>query len=264
MPQPRIASGLSLPRHDRLVVLAALSTIVALTWTYLGYMSFGQPGIDMDMGAMAAMPAQRWDRSYFIATMAMWVVMMIGMMVPSATPTILLFGALQRQMHLARSDIYRRTALFVTGYVVAWIAFSALATTAQWGLDVAALRSSMTARTTSVFGGLLFLVAAAYQFIPLKTACLRHCRNPAEFLVTHRRSGRVGPLLTGLEHGMYCIGCCWGLMALLFAFGVMNLLWVGIMAIFIFIEKLAPAGVQFGRIGAVLMICASVVLIANG
>ena len=250
--------------RDRLVVLAALAAVVALAWAYLVYVVLAQPAMDMDAVAMAAMPPPDWDAGYFAATLAMWMVMMVGMMLPSAAPTVLLFDALQRQGGAARRRDRRATALFAAGYVVAWSAFSVLATTAQWGLSTAMLLSAMMTSKSPVFAGVLLVAAGAYQFTSWKTACLSQCRSPAEFLVRHRRPGELGSLLMGLQHGVQCIGCCWALMALLFVFGVMNLLWVATLAIFVFLEKLTPAGPRVGRIGGILMVCTGLALMAIG
>lgn len=250
--------------RDRWVVLAALAAVVALAWAYLAYIVLAQPAMDMDAIAMAAMPPPIWDGGYFVATLAMWMVMMVGMMLPSAAPTVLLFDALQRQGDPARRRDHRATVLFAAGYLLAWGAFSVLATTAQWGLSAAMLLSAMMTGRSPVFAGLLLVLAGAYQFTSLKTACLGQCRSPAEFLVRHRRPGPFGPLLMGLQHGVQCIGCCWALMLLLFGFGVMNLLWVAALAIFVFIEKLAPGGPLVGRVGGFLMVCAGLALMAIG
>ncbi len=250
--------------RDRLVVLAALAAVVALAWAYLAYIVLAQPVMDMDAIAMAAMPPPVWDAGYFAATLAMWMVMMVGMMLPSAAPTVLLFDALQMQGDPARRRDQRATALFAAGYVLAWSAFSVLATAAQWALSATKLLSAMMTGKSPVFAASLLVIAGVYQFTSLKTVCLSQCRSPAEFLVRHRRPGPLGPLLMGLEHGVQCIGCCWALMALLFAFGVMNLLWVAALAIFVFIEKLAPAGPLVGRVGGFLMICAGLVIMAIG
>jgi predicted metal-binding membrane protein len=250
--------------HDRWVVLAALAAVVALSWTYLAYIVLTQPVMDMDTIAMAAMPPPVWNAGYFAATLAMWMVMMVGMMLPSAAPTVLLFDALRMHGDSARRRDRRATALFAAGYVLAWGAFSALATTAQWALTASELLSAMMAGKSPAFAGSLLMLAGAYQFTPLKTACLSQCRNPAEFLVRHGRPGLLGPLLMGVQHGVQCIGCCWALMALLFAFGVMNLLWVAALAAFVFIEKLTPAGPLVGRVGGFMMIGTGLVMMAIG
>jgi predicted metal-binding membrane protein len=246
--------------RDRLVILAALAAVVALAWAYLAYIVLAQPAMDMDAVAMGAMSPIVWDGGYFAATLAMWMVMMVGMMLPSAAPTLLLFDALQVHGDTPR---HRATALFAAGYVLAWSAFSILATTAQWALSAEKLLSAAMIGQP-VFAGVLLMLAGAYQFTPLKTACLRQCRSPAEFLARHYRPGPLRPLSMGLQHGVYCIGCCWALMALLFAFGVMNLLWVAVLAVFVLVEKLTPAGTLIGRIGAVAMIGAGAVLMAIG
>lgn len=249
--------------RDRVVVLAALAGVVALAWAYLAYTAVAQPAMDMDAVAMAAMPPPDWDAGYFAATLAMWMVMMVGMMLPSAAPAVLLFDALRRQGEGAHRG-HGTTALFAGGYLIAWSAFSIFATTAQWALGSAMLLSAMMSSRSDVFAGLLLVVAGAYQFTPLKTACLSQCRSPADFLVRHRRPGPFGPVRMGLQHGLQCIGCCWALMALLFAFGVMNLLWVAALAIFVFIEKLASAGRLVGRVAGLLMISAGLTMIAIG
>ena len=249
--------------RDRLVVLASLAAVVALAWTYLGHIVLAQPDMHMDAAAMAAMPPPVWDARYFAATLAMWMVMMVGMMLPSAAPAVLLFDALQLQGDPGGRG-RRATALFAAGYVLAWAAFSVLATTAQWALSEAMLLSATMTGKSNAFTGLLLVVAGAYQFTPLKSACLAQCRSPAAFLIRHRRPGPLGPVVMGFRHGVQCIGCCWALMALLFVFGVMNLLWVAVLAIFVLVEKLVPAGAFIGRIGGAAMIGAGALLMAIG
>jgi predicted metal-binding membrane protein len=250
--------------RDHRVVLAALAAVVALSWAYLACIALTQPAMDMDAIAMAAMPPPIWNASHFAATLAMWMVMMVGMMLPSATPTVLLFDALRMHGDPAQRRDRRATALFAAGYVLAWSAFSVLATTAQWALTASLLLSAMMIGKSPAFAASLLMTAGAYQFTPLKTACLSQCRNPAEFLVRHNRPGLLGPLLMGVQHGVQCIGCCWALMALLFVFGIMNLLWVAALAVFVFIEKLTPAGPLVGRVGGYLMIGAGLVMMAIG
>jgi predicted metal-binding membrane protein len=250
--------------RDHRVVLAALAAVVALSWAYLACIALTQPAMDMDAIAMAAMPPPIWNASHFAATLAMWMVMMVGMMLPSAAPTVLLFDALRMHGDPARRRDRRATALFAAGYVLAWGAFSVLATTAQWALTASALLSAMMTGKSPAFAGSLLMIAGAYQFTPLKNACLSQCRSPAEFLVRHSRPGPLGPLLMGVQHGVQCIGCCWALMALLFVFGVMNLLWAAALAIFVLIEKLTPAGPLIGRVGGFLMVCAGLTLMVIG
>lgn len=235
---PSIAEALL--KRDRALVAAALALVVLLAWADLVAMA-------ADMGSPA--PAS-WSVAYFAATFAMWAIMMAGMMVPSAAPAILLFAALRR--HAGRRGS-TGALLFAAGYLVAWTAFSLAATFAQWRLSESALLSGDMRAESAAFAGALFLAAGLYQFSPVKGACLRQCRSPAEFLARRRRGGSLGPLAMGIEHGLYCLGCCWALMALLFAFGVMNLAWVAVLGGFVLLEKLAPAGAAVARAGGAAM-----------
>ncbi len=254
--------GLSLKgsplQRDRLIATGALVTLAALAWVWLAIMAQEMP--DPGAAALVAMHAAPWNLGYFLATFLMWVVMMVGMMLPSAMPAILLFTALQRHKNPGARRILPGTAWFTAGYLLAWTAFSLAATFAQWGLATVALLSPAMVGTSPIFGGALFIAAGIYQRTPMKAGCLRYCRSPAEFLVRHRHAGALGPLLTGLEHGLYCTGCCWALMALLFTFGVMNLLWVAVISLFVLVEKLAPATTLSATISAVLMIATGVLL----
>jgi len=229
-------------RGERKVILLALVGVTAIAWFYL--ISAGQ---DMAMAPMDDMP----DMVMPFATasvFAMWWVMMLGMMLPSAAPMILTFASVQRRKR-ERDQPYVPTTMFVAGYLIVWGAFSAAATAAQWALQQGALLSPMLALASPVLGGVAFILAGLYQFTPLKHACLNHCRSPFAFILNHWRDGWGGALRMGASHGLYCLGCCWILMALLFVVGVMNLMWVAALAAFVFAEKLLPGGVWLGRIG---------------
>ncbi|HEX7558149.1 MAG TPA: DUF2182 domain-containing protein [Usitatibacter sp.] len=229
--------------RDKAPALVALLALTALAWIVL---------VDMAAGMGDATQAVvAWSPGYFAAMCVMWMVMMAGMMIPSATPAILLFSALRRH---TGANASRDTALFAAGYLVAWSAFSLAATALQWALTGTALLSGAMASEGGTLAGALFIVAGAYQFSPLKTACLMKCRAPASFLVEHRRDGALGPLVMGMDHGLYCVGCCGPLMVLLFAFGVMNLLWVAALSAFVFAEKLFPGGRRLGQIGGAVML----------
>ncbi|HEX4331111.1 MAG TPA: DUF2182 domain-containing protein [Usitatibacter sp.] len=219
-----------------IAVLAAVAALTAIAWADLVWMA-GEPAM------LAAPPV--WSAGYAIAMLAMWAVMMAAMMVPSAAPTIFLFAALRRH---GGGSASRDTALFVAGYVLAWTAFSVGATAAQWALVSTSLLDPSMAAAGPRLAGALFVAAGLYQFSTLKHACLGHCRSPEQFLVEHRRGGAWGSLVMGLLHGAWCVGCCAPLMALLFAFGVMNLLWVLALSAFVIAEKLLPPGRTFGRI----------------
>lgn len=236
-------------RRDRAVVLLALAGVTAIAWLYL---LIARHDMDMAMGEMPDMPdmvmpfAAPW-------VFAMWCVMMLGMMLPSAAPMILTFDALHRRKQRGL-DRHVPTALFVGGYLLLWGLFSAAATTAQWALQRYALLSPALAVASPVLGGALFILAGVYQLTPVKYACLSHCRSPFAFVLNYWRDGWKGALRMGADHGLYCLGCCWFLMALLFAVGAMNLLWVAAIAVLVFAEKLLPYGAWIGRISGGAMI----------
>ena len=245
--------------RQRIVIAAALAGLTALCWLYL----FVAAADMRAMGAMAMpMPMEPKGAAGLVLLLVMWWIMMAGMMLPGAAPMILVFATINRRRR-ARGQPYAPTALFAAGYLLAWGGFSVAATIAQGGLERLALLSPMEMTTTSArLGGLLFLAAGLYQVTPLKQACLLVCRSPFDFVVNHWRDGAVGALRMGLSHGLYCLGCCWILMALLFAGGVMNLLWVAVLAAVVLIEKLFPLGVWMARVGGVLLAVYGIGLLA--
>jgi len=245
---PVTAAIEAIARRDRLIVAAGLVGITALAWVYLIHLVTGMDGMQT-----VAMPALRhWSMTDFALTFVMWAVMMVAMMTPSATPMILLYAAIILKSRAADPPV-AASASFATGYLIVWTGFSALATGLQWGLEQVALLSPMMVSTSPYLGGALLIAAGAYQMTPLKQACLQHCRSPVHFLSSHWRKGTGGALRIGIDHGLYCVGCCWVLMALLFIGGVMNLLWIAALAAFVLTEKIVPRGVLFGRIAGGLM-----------
>jgi predicted metal-binding membrane protein len=221
----------------------------------------GTPVMDQSGGAMPMMQMPEWTLSYFAMMVTMWAIMMVGMMIPSAAPTILLYAAMHRQKgHVP----YLSTAGFVFGYLVVWTVFSVVATLAQWGLDEAALLSPMMVSTSPYLGAGLLAAAGVYQMTPWKNACLTHCRSPMDFLQHHWRTGRLGAFRMGAEHGTFCLGCCWVLMALLFVGGVMNLVWIAAITGFVLVEKLLPRGRTAERITGATMILAAAAFTVKG
>jgi predicted metal-binding membrane protein len=250
--------------RDRRVIAAALAVLVMLAWSYLVFLS-RQMGANAgvaaltpmpampDMPGMSQVPAPSTGPGAFALAALMWWTMMIGMMLPSAAPMILLFGNVQRRQ-LATEHPRLRVALFTAGYLAMWAAFSALAAAAQLALAGGELVTTMDLRVTAWLGAVLVALAGLYQLTPLKNACLRRCRSPAEFLASHWRRGSAGAVRMGLEHGLYCVGCCWLLMGLLFVVGVMNLLWVAAIALFVVVEKLLPHGETTARISGIALL----------
>jgi predicted metal-binding membrane protein len=241
-----------LPRRDRAIVIAGLAAVCLLAWLYLVHSAHDMGGADM-----AAMPGMvmtsAWSAREAALTFAMWAVMMAAMMLPSAAPMTLLFAAINGKRAAAGTAAVP-TAIFVAGYLATWTTFAAAATLAQWALQRHALLASDTRATGPLLGGALLVAAGLYQLTPAKYACLSRCRSPFAFIMSEWRDGRRGALVMGVRHGALCVGCCWALMALLFAVGVMNLLWVAAIAAFVLVEKLAPAGRAVGLgAGAVLI-----------
>jgi predicted metal-binding membrane protein len=254
-----------LVRRDRLITLFALSLITLLAWLYLVRMAGGMQTAanEAEMHAamgMTDMAAWSWRDS--IALFVMWAVMMAGMMLPSAAPVILMVLAVYRRRGGQHARV--STAAFATGYLAAWTGFSAVAALAQTALHRAALMSSAMSSKSTVLTGGIFLLAGVYQWLPFKNACLSHCRSPLQFLSQEWREGAAGALRMGLRHGLFCVACCWALMALLFAAGVMNLLWVAAIAAFVLVEKLLPQGLWVGRLTGVLLTAWGVYLLSHG
>jgi predicted metal-binding membrane protein len=252
-------------RRDRLVVVGALAALTVAAWLYLVHLASAMSHMAMpDMPGMAmTMPAMHaWSWVELGALVVMWSVMMVAMMVPSAAPMILMFAAINRRRREQPGPLVP-TAAFVAGYLLVWTGFSVLASLAQWGLHAAALLSPMMVSTSPWLGGVLLMAAGIFQWSPLKEACLSGCRSPMSFIMTRWRPGRGGALRMGLEHGAYCLGCCWLLMAMLFVAGVMNLLWIAAIAAFVLLEKVVPRGKLVGRVAGVVLAGAGGLLLAR-
>ena len=259
-------------RRDRARIVIAIVILTALAWAYLWQLAddMAMGGMDMTgfrmvpsgMGMM--MPAEApWRPIEFAFVLAMWVVMMIGMMTPSIAPMVLLYARVGRQAAIQNKP-FPATVWFLAGYFVAWIGFSLAATFLQWGLERAALLSPMMVGANKFVGGGVLVAAGLYQWTPLKDKCLRQCQAPWLFIQRHggfRRDAK-GSLVLGVEHGVYCVGCCWALMTLLFVGGVMNIVWIAALAILVLAEKIIPAGRLISRIVGAGLIAGGVWLMA--
>jgi predicted metal-binding membrane protein len=248
-----------LPLYDRVAIIAALLGLTAISWAYTWTQVRAMTGIEE-----MAMPTGfgPWTASDAALNVAIWWIMMLGMMVPSAMPMVLIFAAVNRG-HRARGQAFVPTAVFAAGYLIAWAVFATAATLAEWGLEQAALISPETEKVSPALAAVIVVAAGIYQLTPLKFACLAHCRSPFGFVLNHWRDGIAGALRMGLEHGSYCLGCCWVLMTLLFAVGVMNLLWMAVLTAFVLVEKLLPAGQWVARAGGVVLLAFGAYLFAQ-
>ncbi|HXV18849.1 MAG TPA: DUF2182 domain-containing protein [Candidatus Omnitrophota bacterium] len=247
----------NLPRRDLLAIALSLGGMTALSWVYLVKMAadMSTPG----SLCMASMQIGHWTGGYFGMMFLMWAVMMVGMMLPSAAPMILIYAAVARKARAQGTPI-ASTGAFTLGYIFMWTVFSLLVTLAQWQLDKLALLSPMMVSTSPKLGAGLLIAAGVYQFLPVKDSCLERCRSPFHFISAHWRPGNLGALRMGISHGAFCIGCCWAMMLLLFVGGVMNILWIAAITIFVLLEKVLPFGNHGGKLSGVLSAAAGVLI----
>lgn len=227
-----------------------LSALVLMSWTFLAWtvLDMGHPLVQLMMPMSA-----RWGVASAAAILAMWAIMMAAMMLPSALPVLLQFVDLAR-----RNGEVARGWAFVGAYLLVWLVFSMAATALQWSLQAAGWTDPMAASRSAWLTAALLLLAGIYQFSPLKQVCLARCRSPIGFLLGEWRPGPRGALVMGLRHGLFCLGCCWALMALLFVGGVMNLAWVAALAIAVAVEKMLPRGAQLAAVMGLVLIGAGV------
>lgn len=256
----KAVNAMSLARRDLIPLLGALAALVALCWLYLIKMSRDMVAMNSADTVMGITP---WSAVDFFLMFAMWAVMMVGMMVPTAIRSVMIFAQIG-----ARAAEQGRTFVsgywFIAGYVLIWTFFSVAATLLQWVLNQSALLSPTMVSSSSFLGACLLISAGAWQFSPVKDACLRHCQSPTMYLATHFRQGIYGALNLGIRHGSYCLGCCWLLMGLLFVGGVMNLWWIAAITAFVLAEKLLPAKLRVSRLSGSAMIVTGVAYLAWG
>lgn len=250
-------------RRDRWVTISGIILLTVLSWAYLFGLAAGMDDMVMEGDLMSSVSGlmgpqlSTWSVRDFFFMFLMWSVMMVAMMLPSASPLILLHVRVNQQQEDG-GDGFHGTVAFAIGYLLVWTSFSAVATLLQWGLEKLAVLSPMMASTSPLLGAGLLLAAGIYQLTPFKNACLRHCRSPVHSLMQHWRRGTSGAFMMGFHHGVYCIGCCWLLMALLFVFGVMNLVWIAVLSVFVLLEKVVPRGELVARVAGVGFIVAGV------
>ena len=253
-------------RRDRAIVATAVFLLAVLAWAYVLWLAADMDMGGMDMSGFRMIPAGMalitpatapWNATEFAFVFAMWSVMMVGMMTPSATPMILIYARVGRQAAQQGKPL-AASSWFASGYLLAWIGFALVATFAQWALERGSLLTPTMAAASAVLSGIVLIVAGFYQWTPLKDACLRQCQMPLQFIQHHGgfRHDAFSSLALGARHGAYCIGCCWVLMAILFVGGVMNVLWIVAVTIFVLVEKTVPVGRVISRVtGAGFFAC---------
>jgi predicted metal-binding membrane protein len=246
-------------RAARGVIVALLCAVTALAWVWLYPMHMAPTAsYFVDRPAASAMP---WSAARWAFLLIMWSVMMAAMMLPTALGMILAVDRMARARSERRASLI--VASFVLAYIAVWTGFSAIATLAQWFAERASLMSPMMASASAWMSGAVLIGAGLFQFSPQKHACLARCRSPLGFLLTERRSGIGGAFVTGLRHGLFCLGCCWALMALMFVFGTMNLAAAAALAAVVLAEKALPGGVAIGRLVGVALVAAGIAVLAR-
>ena len=251
-----------LARRDGILIAGSVGLLTALAWAYLIHLDRQMSSAaeyDRMMAQMGMATGASWTIVDVFFTFAMWLVMMVGMMAGSAMPVLLLFAAARHGR--GEPGASPAVLMFGLGYLAVWAGFSACAAIAQAALHETAMLSSAMAASTPRLAGAILIVAGLYQLTPFKSACLSHCRSPLGFLLSHWRNGMLGAVRMGARHGVYCLGCCWALMCVLFAVGVMNLLWVAALTGFVLLEKIGPAGSVVARVAGVAIVIVGIVMV---
>jgi predicted metal-binding membrane protein len=235
-------------RLSPVLTVAALLAVALVTWAVtIERMRGMDQGPGTDLGALG----------WFIGV---WVTMTAAMMLPSTAPMVLMVRMASAQPGRGRPSAPVTTALFLAGYVAAWTVYGLAAYGAFRAL--AAHHPAFLAwdREGPVVAGAAVVAAGVYQLTPLKRACLRHCRTPLHFVMHRWREGTAGAFAMGLEHGAWCLGCCFGLMLALFAVGVMSIAWMAVVAVVIFAEKVFPGGARLAAPVAVCLLALGVLI----
>jgi predicted metal-binding membrane protein len=234
-------------RVQRNIVLALLIAIAAAAWVLLIWQ---QTGMTMHEGMASSTPTMGLRAPVFLAV---WTIMMIAMMFPTAAPMILTFHQVQAGKR-ARGETFVSTWIFVTAYLLVWAFAGVFAFSGAVGAETIAARFNMSAATAARFSGALLIVAGAYQLSPIKNICLVKCRTPMGFILTSWRDGYRGAIRMGLEHGFFCLGCCWLLFLALFPLGIMNIAAMAVVTLLIFAEKTLPAGETLARAAGIALL----------
>jgi predicted metal-binding membrane protein len=224
-------------KKDRLIIIVGLFIICVLSWLYIIYLYRQMYPMNMDAMFFAMPMSAKWTATDFVLLFLMWFVMMVAMMMPSVAPLILIFAGINRQRRQVQNP-FVPTGYLLSGYFSVWLIFSLLATVLQWLMQHLSLLNPDMIITSKIVGGIILIAAGLFQFTTLKQRCLYNCQTPIKFIHKHWQEGRAGAFRMGVKNGLFCLGCCWILMILLFVSGIMNLLWIAIIAGFVFAEKI--------------------------
>jgi predicted metal-binding membrane protein len=236
-----------------LPIRALLALLISGAWTYLVYMDWGMRHMDVGMDLWIMPQMMDWNATDLALVLLMWALMMAAMMLPSILPVIL---------YISRFGGSASAIGFVAGYVAVWGGFSIGATLVQWALLQAALIYPTMQSVSVPLSAAVLGVAGLFQFTPLKHTCLTRCRSPWASVLSE--PGATAAIRDGLRYGVYCVGCCWVLMALMFVVGVTNLLWIAIIALYLIAEKWAARADWFGRAVGILLYAAAIAVLVSG
>ena len=230
----------SLTLRDKIIVYGGVFLVCAIGWAYMAYMAWAMENMHLvDMWMPPQGGTRSWELIDFWMLFVMWTVMMIAMMTPSVIPMVMMYTTIKKSKQ-KKGQPYSPTFIFLSGYLVAWALFSIVASAIQYPLHDSGLLNPMMNSRSYLLSGSILVIAGLYQWTPMKDACLTECRSPLSFLMTSWKEGHFGAFKLGVHHGLYCIGCCWALMAVLFSVGVMNMLWVLLITVFVVLEKINP------------------------
>lgn len=256
-------NGIQWSKQEKIIILA-LIILSAAAWIITVYQSQRMSmhaSVEMQMSMNMENQPLILEASLFLA---MWTIMMIAMMFPAVAPMVLLFSTVHKKRK-ATNESFIPTWVFVLGYLLVWAFFGVLAYFVDT-LIGQLIRSFPKLQSYGfVIGGAVLIVAGLYQLTPLKNVCLTHCRSPLHFIMHRWREGYLGSLIMGIDHGAYCLGCCWGLMLVLFVVGIMNIAWMGILTLTIFVEKISKHGVIISKfVGGSLILLGIVMIVRPG
>lgn len=244
-------------RRDRWLIIVSMVVLCLLSWSYLFHAA--KLGHHQTM----AMPdATAWDGGLLAVSTLMWSIMMIAMMLPTATPMVLSFTRLQHR-RWPRAHAARLIWSFIAGYLVAWSLFSLAAASGQWTLHGLGLMTAAMGRAAPFIAGAFLIGAGLFQWSSVKDACLSKCRSPLDFLLNEWRPGTRGALTMGLRHGLFCVGCCWMLMLLMLVGGVMNVFWMAAITLYVLAEKLLPRMREWGRLTGTLLMLTGILMLTR-
>ena len=254
-------SRLSLYSIQQYLSFFALAAVAAAAWGFLivsenAMRAMRGDGVVMDM--MWAMMDPGAMSAYLVAASFMWVVMMVAMMIPAALPMTMVFRGMHQGRHATTE-----TLLFASGYLIVWSLFAVACAGLQWGLHASGDLRGHLLEAGPRTAAAIMVVAGVYQLTPFKEACLARCRSPIGFFMEHWRDGRSGAIAMGLRHGLYCLGCCWMLMLLMFVGGAMSVATMALLSVFILAERLLPAGPWVSRLPALVLLGGGVVFLLS-